>query len=109
MSHLKCHLSVYLQHVCPSEVLPSCGQRKGNFFISPLFRGNSADLACGVPGPVAQVCPSALLEPSEFPPTGMPDSSGLLTSKLELVEAAQSLARVSGPYNPSCACYFFFS
>ena len=58
--------SFCLQHLCPSEVLPSSGQREGKL-PPPHLSGRSADLSHAVPGPVVQVSPSTLPEPSRVP------------------------------------------
>lgn len=100
-------------------------KEKVSSLLHPLhyshLNGNSIDLTPGVPGPVAQVSPSALPGPSVSPSAGMPDlhrgcKEPGNTDEWVQGQAWRNLQKLlrawpesPGPPNPSCTCPIFSS
>lgn len=120
----QCYFSFCFQHLCPSEVLPSSGQRKGKFppppSSSPPQRKQCRhDLCCA--WSCGSDTPQTLLEPSECPSAGMPDPTQRLQEPENPDEQVhwqawrnlQKLLRAwpepPGPQKPSRAHYTFSS
>lgn len=120
----QCYFSFCFQHLCPSEVLPSSGQRKGKFppppsSSPPQRKQCRPDLCCA--WSCGSDTPQTLLEASECPSAGMPDPTQRLQEPENPDEQVhwqawrnwQKLLRAwpepPGPQKPSRAHYTFSS